>query len=69
MSIQGKVDGFTREDLLACAKLVGLKPSRVEPILRQVADAVAAWRDTASEAGVDGGWSEEIGRSHRVEDV
>ena len=66
MSIQGKMDGFTREDLLACAKVVGLKSSRVEPILRQVADAVSGWRDIASEAGVDEAWSEEIGRSHRV---
>lgn len=66
MSIQGKTDGFTREDLLACAKVVGLKSSRVEPILRQVADAVAVWRDIASDVGVDGAWSEEIGRQHRV---
>ena len=66
MSIQGKVDGFTIADLDACAKVVGLKPSRVEPILRQVSNAVAGWKEIASEAGVDGAWSEEIGGRHRV---
>ena len=66
MSIQGKVDGFTIADLDACAKIVGLKPSRVEPILRQVSNAVTGWKDIASEAGVDGAWSEEIGGRHRV---
>lgn len=66
MSIQGKVDGFTFADLDACAKVVGLKSSRVEPILRQVSNAVAGWREIASDAGVDGAWSEEIGCHHRV---
>lgn len=66
MSIQGKVDGFTFADLDACAKVVGLKSSRVEPILRQVSNAVAGWSEIASDAGVDGAWSEEIGCHHRV---
>lgn len=65
MTIQGKRDGFTIADMDACAKVVGLKPSRVEPILQQVSTAVARWKEFATDAGVDAAWMEDIGRHHR----
>ena len=50
MSVNGKFDGITREDLLAFAAANGIKDA-VE-VIEQVCDAVALWPQMARECGV-----------------
>lgn len=64
MSIQGKLDGFTREDILAVAKQISLKKPLV--ILAEVEDAVRRWPQFASEAGVSLAQIRRISALHRL---
>jgi serine/threonine-protein kinase HipA len=52
MTINGKRDGFTREDFRTCAATVGLKRGRAETILDEVRAAVLRWPEHAARAGV-----------------
>ncbi len=52
MSLNGKRDDFTLEDIRACAATAGLIRGRAESMLEQVQDAVSGWRRFADEAGV-----------------
>ena len=53
MTLNGKRDDFTREDLKAVAKFAGLKRGRGEVILDEVTEVVAEWPSFADAAGVD----------------
>ena len=50
MSVNGKFDGITREDLLALADTNNIKDA--SKIINQVCEGVSAWRDFASECSV-----------------
>jgi serine/threonine-protein kinase HipA len=50
LSLAGKRDGFTREDLLGAASLLGIRDAMA--ILGQVRDTVAQWPQYAEAAGV-----------------
>jgi serine/threonine-protein kinase HipA len=63
MSIAGKLDGFTREDLLGVAQANTIK--RGSAILEAVQTAVLAWPDCAARAGVDAPIAERIARAQR----
>ncbi len=52
MTLNGKQDGFTMEDLRACAASAGLKRGRAETILEEVRAAVLRWPEFAQQAGV-----------------
>ncbi|MBV2135358.1 MAG: HipA domain-containing protein [Candidatus Thiodiazotropha sp. (ex Ctena orbiculata)] len=52
MTVNGKRDGFTLEDLKACAKSASMKRGRAEAIVAEVADVVRNWRQFAEQAGV-----------------
>lgn len=52
MSLNGKRDGFERNDLIAFAKLAGMKRPKAMSILEEVAAVVKNWRDYAAEAEV-----------------
>jgi serine/threonine-protein kinase HipA len=52
MSLNGKRDAFSREDLVAFGKAADLKLVRVNELLDAVIEAVAKWPDFAAEAGV-----------------
>jgi serine/threonine-protein kinase HipA len=52
MSINGKREGFKREDLLALAGTAGIKKMRANQILDRVIAAVRRWPDFATKAGV-----------------
>ena len=52
MTIAGKQDGFTLDDLRACAATAGLKRGRAETILDEVREAAVRWPEYADEAGV-----------------
>jgi serine/threonine-protein kinase HipA len=65
MTVNGKRDGFTREDLLAVAALFGIR--RAGEVIEEVADAVARWPHIAGECGVRKPLIREIGGTHRME--
>jgi len=66
MSVNGKRDGFEREDLLALAKAADIKKSRAEQMLRRVIEAVRRWPDFAGKAGVADERAEEIQARQRT---
>ena len=53
MSINGKRDRFTQEDLFSLAKTAGIKPARAKEMLARVIEVVRNWTDYADEAGVE----------------
>lgn len=64
MSVNGKRDNFTREDLLTVAESISLgKPERV---IDSVRDAVENWIRYANAAGVSSKMASEIGKHHRL---
>ena len=64
MSLNGKRDDFTRDDLLAVARQFGIK--RAANIIAEVGAAIANWNRFAKEAEVDRTLSRTIARSHRL---
>ncbi|HTK82240.1 MAG TPA: type II toxin-antitoxin system HipA family toxin [Bacteroidota bacterium] len=64
MSVNGKRDGFTREDLLSSAKQFGIK--QAGKILDEVIEAVRNWPELAEESGVDEKNKSAIAGTHRL---
>jgi len=52
MSLAGKRDGFTMEDLHETGRAASLKPRQIKTIIQQVQLAVARWPEFAETAGV-----------------
>jgi serine/threonine-protein kinase HipA len=67
MSLNGKRDGFEREDFVRCAEIASMKRGRAATILAEVADAVTEWPRFATAAQVEEKEIERIGRAHRLE--
>jgi serine/threonine-protein kinase HipA len=65
MSINGKRENITRDDLLTVAERFRITLPRANKFIDQVADAVARWPEFAEEAGVDAARIREIARLHR----
>ncbi|TYT25563.1 type II toxin-antitoxin system HipA family toxin [Luteimonas viscosa] len=66
MTLNGKRNGFTREDFKACAAVAGLKRGRDGKLLEEVLATVAQWPGFAREAGVDERQATQIGAVHRL---
>jgi serine/threonine-protein kinase HipA len=66
MSIAGRREEITREDLRACARTASMRRGRADDLIDDVAAAVARWREFADEAGVDEEHVERIARAHRA---
>jgi serine/threonine-protein kinase HipA len=66
MTLNGKTDGFTREDLLGLGAALGLRKSGAH-ILDRVRGALADWPRFAQAAEVPRERVEQIGREHRVD--
>ena len=65
MSINGKRDHFTLDDLMAVGESISLRgPGE---IIDEVADAVRQWPEFARASGVDGRVIAEISRNHRLD--
>jgi serine/threonine-protein kinase HipA len=64
MRINGKTDGFTREDLLAVANRFGIR--KADDILRQVHAAVGRWHEFSAGAAVAPEMAREIADTHRT---
>ncbi len=67
MSINGKLDGITVDDLNRVAEVASLKRGRAKVILAEVIEAVRAWPELAAEAGVEEGPVSQIARAHRLD--
>ena len=66
MTINGKTDGFIREDFKAVARVAGLKRGSSEAILSEVIDTVKKWPHYAKTAGVLNAQRGKIMRSLRL---
>jgi len=66
MSINGKTDDFTSEDLHSVARLARLKRGQASEIIEQVTEAVASWPRRAREAGLEQGRIDRIAATHRL---
>jgi serine/threonine-protein kinase HipA len=66
MTINGKTDGFAREDFKTVAQVAGLKRGRDEAILSEVIDAVKEWPRHAKAAGVLDAQRDKIARTLRL---
>jgi len=65
MSINGKRDHFTRQDLLAVGESISVP--RPGNIIDEVAEAVSQWPDYARDSGVEESVMEEIRRNQRMQ--
>ena len=66
MSINGKRDDFTGEDLQSVARVAGLKRGQAGEIVEQVTEAIASWPRLAREAGLEQGRIDRIAAAHRL---
>ena len=66
MTLNGKRDGFTREDFVQCARSALMKRGRAATILEQVQTAVKRWPEFAAAAGVPDEWRDKIQKTHRL---
>ena len=67
MSLGGKREGFTLDDLKAVADTASMKRGRAEVIAREVAKAVSGWREFAAMAGVASKQIDMIADVHRLD--
>jgi len=66
MSLNGKRDSFSRDDLLAVGALIGNFKKESEQIIDEVVSIVEKWRDYAVETGVFDELTSEIQMNHRL---
>ena len=66
MTLNGKRDGFTREDFVLCARSALMKRGRAATILEEVQTTVERWPEFAAEAGVPDEWRDKIQKTHRL---
>jgi serine/threonine-protein kinase HipA len=64
MGVNGKFAGITRADLLAMADRFGI--GAAPKLLKQVAEAVAAWPEFAAEAGIGNEETQRIRGHHTL---
>lgn len=66
MTVNGKRDGFTREDFATCAKSALMKRGRATAILDEVVAAVNRWPEFAAQAQLSDEWRANIQQTHRL---
>ncbi len=66
MTMNGRRDGFTMDDFVACGKAASMKQGRAAAIVGETVAAVERWSEFAEQAGVGPGWSDQIGANHRL---
>ncbi len=67
MTMNGKRDGFSRDDFKACGDVVSLKRGRAESIVAEVRKAIGKWLDFAEVAKVTQSWKTQIQENLRLE--
>lgn len=66
MSLNGKRDEFTLDDLLTFAAFCSLKPRKAKTMIAEMSEKVFAWPDYAQEAGVIDPQIDQINKALRV---
>jgi serine/threonine-protein kinase HipA len=66
MSVNGRSDGFTRDDLRAAGRTASLKRGRADAILADTVAVVSRWADYADRAGVGEDRARAIAAAHRL---
>ncbi len=66
MTLNGKRDGFTREDFEVCAKVAHMKRGRAATIFEEVQTAVRRWPEFAEAAKLAPEWRDKIQNTHRL---
>lgn len=66
MTLNGKNDRFTLDDLRQCANAASMKRGRAEAIFDEVRTTVTNWRSYAEEAKVTEAWQSSIADAHRL---
>jgi serine/threonine-protein kinase HipA len=67
MTMNGKRDGFTREDFRACGRTASMRRGRADAIIDEVIEAVMRWPEFADLAQVSPAQRDSIQRALRVE--
>lgn len=67
MTLNGKRDGFTREDFNTCAKSASMKRGRAESIIDEVHETVTHWPNYAGDVGITPNRRDHIHRTLRLE--
>ena len=66
MSVHGKRDNFTRDDLLSVAKRFNIMKTRANSMIDQCIDACKHWMDIADQQGVNTHFAQHIQNCHRL---
>ena len=66
MSINGKREMFTKQDLLSLAKIVGIKSNRALEMLDRVITTMKSWPEVAVNIGIDENRIRQIQAAHRL---
>jgi serine/threonine-protein kinase HipA len=66
MTLAGKADAFTPDDLLACARAADLKTRRARDVIAATAAAIRRWPEFAAPAGVPADWMHRVAATHRL---
>lgn len=66
MRLNGKRDGFDREDLIQLAKTADIKKGRAGQMVQRVIEVFHHWPDYARKAGVSEDHIKKIQNSHRT---
>jgi len=64
MSINGKRDNITRENLVIVGKEMSIKSQ--DKIMDEIVEVISKWPDFAKEAGVSSSQIRSIGQTHRL---
>ncbi len=67
LSINGKTTGFTRADIKALARYIGLPRNREKEVLEQTLEAFASWHKTAKELGIPQKLQDHVLRTLRLD--
>jgi serine/threonine-protein kinase HipA len=68
MTINGKRDAFTFDDLLACGEAADLRPRSVRALVAEVRGVVLRWNEFAAEAGIPSTWAQSLASTFRLFD-
>ena len=52
MTMNGKREGFEKDDFFACASSMSIKKEKARSIIEEVQEAIGKWRDFAEESGL-----------------
>jgi serine/threonine-protein kinase HipA len=66
MTLNGKRDGFSKEDFVECARSAVMKRGRAEAIIEEVQATVKQWPQFAAAAKLGREWTQRISEQHRV---